>query len=229
MDTVVLTIMTATSTAPLSGQEFLELLKKGQTSSVRDGQRVVGEYDITIDLNKLPEPETSGNDATIYIANFVFYGKVTFRNLKEGKFDVGLIHLARCHFQKGLEFEHCEVGRICVSDCTSRFITSLLGKASIVSISGVRVERELDLSGFEISPVIESFASRLFLVDTEYGEIEIYNCRTGDFLKTPQVRTDDSVLALMAHMARIPVYMSCESAKMMMRSFGDSPQRFAGA
>ncbi len=193
----------------LSAAEFIEKLV-GDKISI--GQTLTVQDDVRLDGKKIVFPEKKfqkGKINSIRFENINFMGAVTIEN-----FEHLSLSSRNTNFLKGLSVDRCSGTHASLSGGkmeSLKFWGCTLGTVCLRDLEVTRYDLELAWlkleKGLELSGIM--LARNLVIQSDKDSEW---------FLKTPYVRTDDPALALQFRLAGIPVFMSSEAVRDMMKA-----------
>ena len=146
----------------------------------------------------------------IHVENVTFQDMVTIYGFKRGRVSIGFESV---NFLDILTIEQCGggSGNIQICGCHSKQISLWSSRLESVFISGVEIDRSIDLSGLMLNEALS-------LIDVKTTNLEIMHSSHMGRIKTPLVKTNNPLFAEQFLMACIPVFMSTENTRKMMEA-----------
>ncbi len=120
------------------------------------------------------------------------------------------IGFEKCNLLGGLHISGCGGSAVHMSQCVEvRYIDMYRNMRKRLSIESVKIKAHLDLSGTEVSEVLE-------LHSVQAEGLVLYNGRVDQPFKAPRVVTDDPVFAHQFRLAGIPVLATTAMVREML-------------
>ncbi len=182
----------------LNGKEFLALIKKEKDSICHRILLIQG--DITIDDEEVCLD-------SIRLENMTFLGMVHIRNFK--KPDACII-LQSCKFLGGLCIEQNNGQSVSIGGCELLWLDIWSSSFGTAFIGDNEIEKSLDISGLTLSMYLS-------LGKNSYVELELIHTNLLHTIVVPFVRTTDLIATQQFIAARIPVFVSTEIARTMLK------------
>jgi hypothetical protein len=116
------------------------------------------------------------------------------------------VSIRETNFMKGCIIEGAKAGYVHIASVDTDYLNIWGCEGEFALLEDLKVAGRLDVSGFKLS-------KELRLSRVTYERLDLINANTSCAIRTPWVRTDDTVAAVQLRLANIPVFMSTEAVR----------------